>query len=98
MALASARRGGTVLLVGLQDQPVTANLYRTVRDEVDLVTSNGHICDADLPEALALLATTDLGKAVRYGRPIGLDAVAEGLEGMAARQVHGKVVVAVGPR
>lgn len=53
VALAGARRGGTVLLVGLQDRPVTANLYRTVRDEVNLVASNGHICDADVPEALA---------------------------------------------
>ena len=97
VALASARRGGTVLLVGLQDQPVTANLYRTVRDEVNLVTSNGHVCDADLPEALALLATTDLGKVVRHRQPIGLDAVAEGLESMAAGRVHGKVVVAVSP-
>ncbi len=97
VALASARRGGTVLLVGLQDQPVTANLYRTVRDEVNLVTSNGHVCDVDLPEALALLATTDLGKVVRHRQPIGLDAVAEGLESMAAGRVHGKVVVAVSP-
>lgn len=95
VALASARRGGTVLLVGLQDGPVTANLYRTVRDEVNLVTSNGHICDADLPEALALLATTDLGTAARDGQPISLDAVAEALDSMAAGRVHGKVVVAV---
>ncbi len=95
VALASARRGGQVLLVGLQDKPVTIDLYPTVVGEIDVITSNGHVCDADLPEALELLATTDLGKVVRHD-VIPLEAlVPDGLLAMAARRVHGKVVVAL---
>jgi 2-desacetyl-2-hydroxyethyl bacteriochlorophyllide A dehydrogenase len=95
VALASVRRGGQVLLVGLQDKPVAIDLYPAVVGEIDIITSNGHVCDADLPKALELLAATNLGKLVRHD-VIPLEAlVPDGLLAMAARRVHGKVVVAV---
>jgi (R,R)-butanediol dehydrogenase / meso-butanediol dehydrogenase / diacetyl reductase len=97
VALKSVHPGGRVLLVGLQEKPVTSDLHPTVVNEIDIFASNGLVSDVDLPEALELLATTDLGKLVRHD-VIPLDAlVPEGLQAMAARRAHGKVVVAVSP-
>ena len=61
----------------------------------DLITTNGHVCDTDLPQALALLATSDLARTI-LDRVIPLDAlVGEGLLALAERRTRGKVVVAL---
>ncbi len=87
------RRGGRLLLVGLQAEPRPLDLHDLVIREVDVITSNAHICDVDLPEALELLASTGIGPCV-LDRVIALeDLVPEGVMAMADGTVRGKVVV-----
>jgi threonine dehydrogenase-like Zn-dependent dehydrogenase len=90
------RRGGRLVLVGMQAAPRELDLADLVLREVDLVTSVAHVCDHDLPVALELLAAGPLaGEAL--DRVVPLDAVVEdGLEPLAAGRVAGKVLVAPG--
>jgi (R,R)-butanediol dehydrogenase / meso-butanediol dehydrogenase / diacetyl reductase len=93
-ALAAARRGGRVLIVGLQSEPREIDLFSFTVREVDLVTTLAHVCDVDLPDALALLASTDLADAV-IGRVIPLaDLVDDGIRPLAEGTARGKIVVA----
>src|SRR5260221_6426662 len=75
-ALTLVRRGGRVLLVGLQEAPCALDLRAMVLREIELLCSNGHVCDVDLPAALTLLATTDLARKV-VDQVIALDALVE---------------------
>jgi (R,R)-butanediol dehydrogenase/meso-butanediol dehydrogenase/diacetyl reductase len=94
-ALACVRRGGRVALVGLQAGPVEVDLHRLVLNEIELVSSNGLDCRADLPAALDLLASSDVASVVT-GRVIELeDVVADGLVPMAEGRTGGKVVVGI---
>ncbi|WP_228542755.1 zinc-binding dehydrogenase [Micromonospora sp. S-DT3-3-22] len=87
-------RGGHLRLVGLHRDPSPLDLTRLVLEEVMLDTSKVHICDQDLPEALALLtdhpeiATTALDEVVTLDRLIP-----DGLERIARGDATGKVVV-----
>lgn len=92
-AIAGARRGGRVLLVGLHGAPREIDLTRTIVREVDIVTTVAHVCDSDIPAALELLEETDVA-AVTAGPRITLDAlVEEGLRPLAERRASGKIVV-----
>ena len=93
-ALAAARRGGRVLIVGLQSEPREIDLFSFTVREVDLVTTLAHVCDVDLPDALTLLASTDLADVV-IDRVIPLaDLVDDGIRPLAEGTARGKVVVA----
>ena len=93
-ALRAARRGGRVLIVGLQSAPRELDLFSFTVREVDLVTTLAHVCDADLPHALALLDSSDLAEAV-LDRVIALeDLVADGIRPLAEGSARGKIVVA----
>ncbi len=95
LALSCVRRGGRVLQVGLPTEPVPLPLRQLTVGEIDLVTTNGHVCDTDLPQALTLLSTTDLASTI-LDRIIPLDALVDkGLLALAERRVRGKVVVAL---
>jgi (R,R)-butanediol dehydrogenase/meso-butanediol dehydrogenase/diacetyl reductase len=62
-------------------------------NEVCISTSKVHVCDVDLPDALALLETRDLSPVL--DDVIGLDDVVEGgLERLARGEARGKIVVA----
>lgn len=92
-AIAAARRGGRVLLVGLHGEPRALDLTRMTLREVDVYTTVAHVCDSDIPAALDLLATTDIARVVR-GPVIALDAlVEEGLRPLSERRVTGKILV-----
>jgi (R,R)-butanediol dehydrogenase/meso-butanediol dehydrogenase/diacetyl reductase len=92
-ALKSVRFGGRVLMVGIQAAPTEVDLRPVVVHEINLLTTNGHSCDSDLPRALDLLATSDLAKHV-VGPVIRLDGlVNEGFQAMAEHTARGKVVV-----
>lgn len=92
-ALASVRTGGHVVLVGIPAQQVQADLGEAVTREITILTSNGHVCDDDVPAAIDLLTTTDVG-ALMLGSVISLDRLcADGLDLMAAGRAAGKVVV-----
>jgi threonine dehydrogenase-like Zn-dependent dehydrogenase len=92
-ALAGARRGGRVLLVGLHGAPRELDLTRTILREIDVYTTVAHVCDSDIPAALDLLAQSDVA-AVTAGPRIPLEAlVDEGLQPLAERRASGKILV-----
>jgi threonine dehydrogenase-like Zn-dependent dehydrogenase len=85
--------GGRVLLMGMQAEPRALDLFSMVQWEVDVVTSNAHVCGTDLPDALALLADGDLAERVIAHR-IGLSAlVKDGLLPLSEGTARGKIVV-----
>ena len=93
-ALAAARRGGRVLLVGLQAAPRELDLFSFTVREVDLVTTLAHVCDVDLPDALELLVSSDLADTV-IDRVIALDDLVDaGIRPLAEGTARGKIVVA----
>ncbi len=93
-ALAGARRGGRVLLVGLQAAPRALDLFSFTVREVDLVTTLAHVCDVDLPDALGLLDSSGLAEVV-IDRVIALDDLVEdGIRPLAEGTARGKIVVA----
>ena len=94
-AVAATRRGGRVVLLGLQHAPVELDLLALTLAEIELIPSSAHVCDTDLPPALAMLAGGNLAPAI-IDRVIPLGAVVEdGLRAIAERAVAGKVVVDV---
>jgi threonine dehydrogenase-like Zn-dependent dehydrogenase len=93
-AVAAARRGGRVLIVGLQSEPRELDLLAMTVREVDLVTTLAHVCDVDLPESLSLLSASDVADVV-IDRVIPLaDLVDEGIRPLADGSARGKIVVA----
>jgi (R,R)-butanediol dehydrogenase/meso-butanediol dehydrogenase/diacetyl reductase len=92
-AIAGARRGGRVLLVGLHGAPRELDLTGTILREIDIATTVAHVCDTDIPAALELLAETDVAS-VTAGPRIPLDALVEdGLRPLAERRATGKILV-----
>lgn len=92
-AIAGARRGGRVLLVGLHGAPRPIELTPMILREVDIHTTVAHVCDSDIPAALELLAESDVAS-VTAGPRIPLDAlVEEGLRPLAERRAAGKILV-----
>jgi (R,R)-butanediol dehydrogenase/meso-butanediol dehydrogenase/diacetyl reductase len=95
-AIAGTRRGGRVLLVGLHAAPRPIDLTGMILREVDICTTVAHVCDADIPAALELLAGSDVA-AVTVGPTIPLDALVEdGLQPLAERRATGKILVTPG--
>jgi (R,R)-butanediol dehydrogenase/meso-butanediol dehydrogenase/diacetyl reductase len=94
-ALAMVRRGGDVVIVGLQPAPVPADLFGLSVREIDVHGTLAHVCGEDLGEAVAVLAGTPLAKTV-LGEVIALgDLVEGGLRPLAERRASGKIVVDV---
>ena len=92
-AIAGARRGGRVLLVGLHGAPRELDLTGTILREIDIVTTVAHVCDSDIPAALELLAESDVA-AVTAGPRIALEALVEdGLRPLAELRAEGKILV-----
>jgi threonine dehydrogenase-like Zn-dependent dehydrogenase len=94
------RRGGDVVIVGLQPRPAGLDLFSVSTREVDVHGTLAHVCGEDLAEAVAVLASpvvasTGLAAAV-LGDIISLDDLVEaGLRPLAERKAHGKIVVDV---
>jgi threonine dehydrogenase-like Zn-dependent dehydrogenase len=92
-ALEMLRRGGDVVIVGLQAQPFVINLFDVATREVDLHGTLAHVCGEDLSAAVSVLAGTPLARTVlRDVIPLG-DLVDGGLRPLAERKAHGKIVV-----
>ena len=86
---------GQVVIVGLQADPPPVDIFDAALREVDLIATVAHICDSNLPEALKVLAETELagevlGEVVPMTRLVE-DAIAPLAEGRAP----GKMVVEV---
>jgi threonine dehydrogenase-like Zn-dependent dehydrogenase len=93
-ALQAVRRGGRLLLVGLQAAPRELNLFSMTVREIDITTTLAHVCTVDLPESLELLARTNLAE-VMLDHVIPLELlVEEGIRPLVERTARGKIVVA----
>lgn len=92
-ALGSVKKGGRVLLVGLQGAPRELDLLRATVNEVELLTTLAHVCQEDLPDAVRLLGDTTITDLV-VDRVIPLtELVDEGLQPLASRSATGKILV-----
>jgi (R,R)-butanediol dehydrogenase/meso-butanediol dehydrogenase/diacetyl reductase len=87
------RRGGTLLLVGLPKKEVSFNALDLILREIDVMTTVAHVCDRNLPAALALLAERDLASLL-VEKVVTLDrAVEDALAPLAAGAATGKLLV-----
>jgi threonine dehydrogenase-like Zn-dependent dehydrogenase len=94
-ALSMVRRGGDVVVVGLQAAPVPVDLFSVSVREIGVHGTLAHVCGEDLDQAIAVLAGGQLAQTV-LGDVIGLpDLVESGLRPLAERKAHGKIVVDV---
>jgi len=94
-ALRMVRRGGDVVIVGLQPAPAGLDLFSVSVREVDVHGTLAHVCGEDLAQAVTLLATTPLAATV-LGDVIPMtDLVEGGLRPLADRTATGKIVVDV---
>lgn len=94
-ALSATRRGGTLLQVGIPSHMVTLALDQAVLCEKTIVTTNGQICTTDLPQALHLLAHTDLARRLgTYTIPLE-HFLEDGLLPLVERRSPGKVIITV---
>ncbi len=92
-ALSATRRGGRVLLVGLQSAPRELDLFSMTVREVEVTTTLAHVCDVDLPESLGLLAGTELAEIV-LDRTVPLTSlVDQGIRPLADGTARGKILV-----
>lgn len=92
-ALAAAKRGGRVLIVGLQPGLRELDLLQATVREIDLHTTLAHVCDEDLPDAVALLASTDVAERT-IEKTISLDTlIEEGILPLVQRTAKGKILV-----
>lgn len=94
-AIHAAKRGGRVVIVGLQAEPPAVDLFDAALREVELTTTVAHVCDADLPASLAVLAESDVAGRV-LDRVIPLERIVEdGLAPLAEGRAGGKIVVEI---
>jgi (R,R)-butanediol dehydrogenase / meso-butanediol dehydrogenase / diacetyl reductase len=92
-AIEATRRGGRILLVGLQSQPREIDLFALTVHEIEVTTTLAHVCDVDLPESLEIISRGDLASTV-LDRVIPLEElVAEGIRPLAEGTARGKIVV-----
>jgi (R,R)-butanediol dehydrogenase/meso-butanediol dehydrogenase/diacetyl reductase len=87
------RRGGTVLLVGLPKKEVSFSSVDLILREVDVMTTVAHVCDANLPAALELIAQQDLASLLVEAVVPLADAVEGALVPMVAGSTRGKLLV-----
>jgi threonine dehydrogenase-like Zn-dependent dehydrogenase len=97
LAVAACRSGGRVVAVGTHGERPTVDVRAVTYRELELLGTVAHICERDLREAVALLATC--APLRRLGRRVISidDVVDEGLAPLAAGEAREKIVVAVEP-
>jgi threonine dehydrogenase-like Zn-dependent dehydrogenase len=95
VAIHATRRGGQVVIVGLQADPPPVDIFDAALREVDLIATVAHICDSNLPESLSVLAQTDLAGEV-LGEVVPMTRLVEdAIAPLAAGTAPGKMVVEV---
>lgn len=94
-AFSAVRRGGRVLLVGLQNAPREVDLLSLTVREVEVTTTLAHVLAEDLADSLEVLRTTDVYEVV-VDKVIGLgELIDEAIRPLAERRAKGKIIVDV---
>lgn len=96
LALDSVGKGGQVVVLGLPGALVPVNIRQAVIHEIDLITSSAHVCRADLPAAVELLAKRAIDTTLVADVIPLEDLVDRGLTRLSAGDAGGKIIVAVG--
>jgi (R,R)-butanediol dehydrogenase/meso-butanediol dehydrogenase/diacetyl reductase len=92
-AIAAVRRGGRIVLVGLQSAVRAIDLLAVSTRELELTGTLAHVCDADLPEALIALQARDLARLV-VDRTLSLaELVPVGIATLLRRSATGKFLI-----
>ena len=95
IAIHATKRGGQVVIVGLQADPPRVDIFDAALREVDLIATVAHICDANLPESLAVLTQTELAGEV-LGEVVPMTRLVEdAIAPLGAGTAPGKMVVEV---
>jgi (R,R)-butanediol dehydrogenase / meso-butanediol dehydrogenase / diacetyl reductase len=95
IAIHATKRGGRVVIVGLQADPPAVDIFDAALREVDLIATVAHICDSNLPESLEVLAKTGLAGEV-LGEVVPMTRLVEdAIAPLAAGTAPGKMVVEV---
>ena len=93
VALDAAKRGGRLVIVGLQKKPVEFDFYELVMQEIEMTTAMAHVCGSDIPEAVHILATTGLADQVLDGVVPLEQIVDDGLRRLVEGTAKGKIVI-----
>jgi (R,R)-butanediol dehydrogenase / meso-butanediol dehydrogenase / diacetyl reductase len=94
-ALATVKRGGRLLQMSIPSGPVSLPLGELVVAEKAILTTNGQICEKDLPRALHVLAETDVADLVG-SQVIALeDLVEHGLRPLTEHRASAKILVRI---
>ena len=92
-AIAAVRRGGRIVLVGLQSAVRAVDLLAVSTREIELIGTLAHVCDEDLPEALDALQARDLVPLV-VDRTLSLaELVPVGITALVAKTATGKFLI-----
>ncbi|OJU83061.1 MAG: hypothetical protein BGO11_05055 [Solirubrobacterales bacterium 70-9] len=95
IAIHATKRGGRVVIVGLQADPPPVDIFDAALREVDLIATVAHICDSNLPASLDVLARTELAGEV-LGEVVPMTRLVEdAIAPLAAGTAPGKMVVEV---
>lgn len=84
--------GGRVLAVGIPKGKPEIDFHSVVFREITVDSTLAHVCDADLPAALQVLAEGRLG-AELVDAAVPLDQIGRSLDRLAAGQVDGKILI-----
>ena len=92
-AMSAVKRGGRVVLVGLQGGLRELNLFALSVREIEVLGTVAHVCDEDLPAALDVLSQRDLARFV-VDRTLTLDELVPiGIQALVSRTATGKFLV-----
>src|SRR6202012_2705633 len=92
MPIHATKRGGRVVIVGLQADPPPVDIFDAALREVELIATVAHIGDWCLPESLAVLAETELAGEV-LGELVPMTRLVEGaIAPLAEGRATGKMV------
>lgn len=90
--LALTKRGGTLMLMGLNKTPQEFPFLDAVLREVVLQTTVAHVCQDDMPEALELLASGEVAKLLT-DRVYSLENIKDAFDALISGKVYGKILV-----
>jgi 2-desacetyl-2-hydroxyethyl bacteriochlorophyllide A dehydrogenase len=90
--LVLTKRGGTLMLMGLNKTPQDFPFVDAILKEVVLQTTVAHVCKDDMPDALKLLASGTVARLLT-DRTYSLEDIGEAFEVLTSGKASGKILV-----